>query len=381
VRVIHVVPSLDVDTGGPARAIPNLCKALQESGVDAAVCSFRRAGGITTVEEQEDLPIHWYKPLFRTRQVPTWKFYSEFSKIATRFELAHLHSIWNPVITVAGFVCRRIGIPYILSPMGMLQEVALRRRRWAKSIYYVATERWTLRGARRLHFLTTAEAADSKRLAPSATPQIIVPNGVDPALGSRVRPGGFRKRHAVLRGRRLMLFLGRLHWSKGLELQLHALDLLQERFPDLVWILVGPDEGAWAGLRREVRRRRLEDRVLWLGSLAWEECLDALADADVFVLTSRHEAHSVALNEALAVGAPVVITRTGSADEVAEAGAGHVVTWTPEEVAAAVADVLSHPTEAMAMREAGRRLVLTNLAWSHVADSLVRVYQQMLSES
>ena len=68
-----------------------------------------------------------------------------------------------------------------------------------------------------------------------------------------------------------LLFLGRLHWSKGLELQADAFAILASEFPDLVWVLVGPDGGEWPALSERIRPRcpavagppQSREAVLW----------------------------------------------------------------------------------------------------------------------
>jgi glycosyltransferase involved in cell wall biosynthesis len=309
--------------------------------------------------------------------LPTAEFYRRLREEVGQFDLVHLHSLWNPVISVAAFACREAGVPYLLSPRGMLQAGALGRKKVLKRIYYRLLERRTLAGARALHFFTEAEARDSKHLLNNNISSFVVPSGVETDLATAVQRGRFRKAYPFLQGKRIMLFLGRLHWSKGLELQAQALGHLVKRFPDLVWVLVGPDGGDWARLLGQVCHTSGERHIFWTGSLPRQQCLEALADADVFLLTSRHEAHSMAMNEALAIGVPLVITDTVGFDEVKQWGAGYVVPWDPLRLATAVSGVLEHPEQAHKMREAGRRLAADRLAWPKVAEAMARVYDEV----
>lgn len=379
-RVLHVVPSLDPSTGGPARSVPALCGALQAAGTNVSLYTFRRPGAPATVNNNDDgFLIDWYHPWSGTRQLPTGSFYRRLCREVNNVDLVHLHSIWNPAISAAALACRRAGAPYIVSVRGMLQTKALHRKRWLKEIYYRLCERYTLAGAHALHFFTQGEAADSRYVADGKVPFVVIPNGVDPDLAHGIQRGRFRSGYAPLQGKRIMLFLGRVHWSKGLELQLDTLALLLKDFPTLVWVLAGPDSGAWSRLWSLARRRGLEAHILWTGLLSRQRCLEALADADMFVLTSRHETHSMAMNEALAIGAPVIVTDTVHCDEVQRWGAGYVVHRDPQHLAAAIGDILRHPEKADRMREAGRQLVAERLAWPKVADAMVRVYEAILA--
>jgi len=378
-RVLHLVPSLDMDTGGPARSVPALCRALQDLGLEVTLMSFGRARSPVTVTGREPFQVQWQNPWPGTRQFPTPSFYRELRHSLGQFDLVHLHSFWNAAVDVAALACRRSRIPYLISPRGMLQETAVGRKGWLKKTYHAAWGQRTLQGAALLHFFTQAEARDSSQfLRGEKAAQVIIPNGIDLELGAGASQDQFLKDFPKLAGKRIMLFVGRLHWSKGLDLQAQALELLAPKFPDLVWVLAGPDEGEWPRLSRYLQQRGLAERALWTGLLPRQQCLDALAAANVFVLTSRHEAHSMAMNEALAVGIPVVITDSVQFEAVQEYGAGLVAASQPAALAEAVANVLEHPEKASDMRQSCRRLAAEQLAWPRVAERMAAAYRQVL---
>lgn len=377
-RVLHIVPALEPETGGPARFVPALCQALYVSGVEVSLYTFRARKGAGVDSDGLSFPVHEFKAGLGTHQFPTLTFYREIRQNIPHYDLVHLHSLWNPVISLAAIACRHAGVPYMLSPLGMLQQRALRRKERLKQIYYQLLENRTVRGATAIHFFTEAETRDSQRLLKWPKPVFVVPSGIDASLADRVVKGEFRQAFSDLKGKRIMLFLGRLHWSKGLDLQVEALAFLVRDFPDLMWVLVGPDGGEWPRLSRRIAALGLKHHTLWTGLLPHAGCLKALADADVFVLTSRHEAHSVAMNEALACGVPIVITDTVSFDGIQQWGAGRVTTWEARNLAHAIGEVLANPQQANDMREAGRRMVERCLAWPKVAEAMVKAYEELL---
>jgi glycosyltransferase involved in cell wall biosynthesis len=378
-RVLHVVPSLDPATGGPARSVPALCRALQAEGIELALYTFRPASGPVTVSSGETYPITYFKPFSTSRQFPSVNFYRRLRRDVLEYDLVHLHSLWNPAISLAALCCRRARVPYLLSPRGMLQSGAVRRSQRLKSAYYRLWERETVGRAHTLHFFTESEAEDSEPFMSPQTSFTVIRNGVDPDALKDVVAGQLRKAYPSLHGKRIALFLGRLHWSKGLELQADALALLVREFPDLVWVLVGPDEGEWAHLSEQLARLGLTRHVLWTGPLPQIRCLEALRDADIFLLTSRHEAHSMAMNEALITGVPICLTDTVRFNEIEACGAGRVVPASAKALANAVAGILNDPACAARMREAGRRLASEQLAWPKVARAMIEVYEKILA--
>jgi glycosyltransferase involved in cell wall biosynthesis len=347
---------------------------LSAEGADVILFSTAAPGAPTTLEDGTAYTVKLFRPLPRTDQWPTPLFIRELRRELRRTDVAHLSSVWNPFIESAALTCRIVGTPYIISPRGMLQRGAMENRRILKRVALRFVVRGNIVAARALHFLTDAEASTSLPFS-GIVPAIIVPNGVDAGTIGRGDRERFLKRFPALNGRTIVLFVGRLHPFKRIDLQLEALALLKHELPDAVLVLVGPDGGEWARLARIADRLGIRDRVLWTGMMAGEERFDALASASAFVLTSHHEAHSMAMNESLALGVPLVLTDTVGFSSVEKAGAGRIVASTPGAVAAAIKEILVDPERARAMGTAGRALARGALSWPSVAKRMIQAYQ------
>jgi len=379
VRVLHVIPSLDPESGGPARSIPFGCAALARAGAETTLYAFLRPGALTTLDGRDwPFTTRLFSPLPFTNQVPTLDFITEFRRAIHRADLVHLYSVWNPLVSLCAFLCRQKKVPYVLSPRGMLQSGALARRRLLKRVIFNAWDHRTIRGASACHFLTEGEAADSRTLCGS-TPSIVVPSGVEEDEVARADANRFFDRHPDLKSRPIMLFMGRLHEVKRLDLQLAALISLKDRFPDLAWVLAGSDDGAWDGISRAAEAAGMAGRVKWIGFEGGPGRFDALAAARVFVLTSRHEAHSMAMNEALACGVPVVLADTVRFDAVQKHGAGLSVPAEPGAIATAIAGILNDARKAQQMGEAGRALARSELTWTRFAERMMLAYEAILT--
>ena len=181
------------------------------------------------------------------------------------------------------------------------------------------------------------------------------------------------------RNRRIVLFVGRLNPIKHLDLQLEAVHLLRRAYPDLLWVLIGPDDGEWARLSRRVDQLHMRDQVLWLGPIYDERRFIAMRDASALLQTSHHEAHSMTVNEGLAVGVPLVVTTNVNFPAIATCGAGMVVEERAECVAGAIEFVLAHDSAAEQMRQAGRKFAATNLSWRAVAEEFLAVVVSQVS--
>jgi len=382
--VLHVVPSLDPATGGPARSVPGLCEALATEGLDVALWAFRRPGAPVTAEAwSSPSPIEYFEPVVGTHELPTTTYCRRLWAVLPTYDLVHLHSLWNGVSTLTAWACRRRGTPYVLSPRGMLQSTSVGRGRLLKRVYYSLLERHTISGSGALHFVSQVEATESATyLAPEAR-RFIIPNGVAVARAQDrgTEKGAFLRAHPSLQGRRIVLFVGRVHWSKGLWLQAEALPTLIQRVPRATWVLLGPDAGERARLEAWLADKGLQGHVYWAGEVPHAQVMAALADADVFVLTSLHEAQSVALSEALGAGTPIVSCAAAAFADLDQAGAAAIVPRDPAALAGVVAEILENPTRAHALGKAARRFATDVLSWPCIARDMRRGYEEVLAAS
>ncbi len=369
-RLLHILPSLRAQSGGPSRSVPQLCRALHHEGLQLTLLTGRRPGEAQALKlEDAGFPVRCFD--WRFSQVQAAVAIARFMRQQREsFDLVHIHSVWNSVVTQAAAAARALGKPYIICPRGMLDRHNLQRGQLKKWLYRQTFDRHTVAGAAALHCLNAAEAhnlsAEWFRL-----PKIFVsPNGVDARLLTWPR-GNFRKAHPEYAGKRLVVFLGRLHAIKGLALQRQALEAVRARHPDTLWLLVGPDDGEWAKLQGP-------DWLRWLGPIDSDARFDLLADADLLLQTSEYEGHSVAVNEALAVGTPVVIVDTVHFDEVAQVGAGFVTAREPGAIADAAARVLADGALQQTMRANAQGFAARELAWPAIARGMLGHYDRLL---
>lgn len=380
-RVLHVIPSLLPESGGPSRTIPELCRALAGTGTEVTLLSSHVSGNSLTIDPlAEPYEVVLFPAddgsLRSARQI-----HEGIIRRSRDFDVLHIHSMWNLTVTFAAAAARKVRMPYILAPRGMLSDVCLRQSSYSlKRAYALSYDRRTVEGAGSLHFLNADERKASQNNWFRYPESFLAPNG------SELRPdqilhGAFRRRFSELDGRRIMLFLGRLHSIKGLDLQLEALAQLKPRYPDLTWVLIGPDAGEWQRLDTKIRSRGLSANVKWIGSLMGDERFSALVDADVVVQTSLYECQSMTVNEALSVGVPLVVTDSINYSEVQNCGAGFVVSRDSTELANAIDKILQRPDKGEAMRLAGLRFATNELSWSKIAAVVNDAYSDVIKRS
>lgn len=376
-RVVHVsayyAPAFAF--GGPPRSIHGLCLALRSAGLDIQVLTTDADGGgrlpreVAERRSFEGVPVRYCPRSWPARVIGSRALSAEAVTEFRQADVVHIHGLWNRVVWAAAKRARQAGIPYVLSPRGMLDEGSLRHHRWQKRLTYPFADRGVVLGAAVIHATSEDEARGIRTWRPTARVEVI-PNGIEPDLADVILT---RAELDVPSERDLVVFVGRIHPVKRLDLLLDAFGRVREAWPRAHLVIAGPDE---QGLRPSLEARAGASRsaISWLGRIDADRRDALLRHASVFVMCSDSESFGLAALEALRAGAPVVVSDTCGWEAIAREGAGLVVPQTPAAIAAGVLDVLRAPDEARRMGERGRAFAVRDFAWSHIAARVAAVY-------
>jgi glycosyltransferase involved in cell wall biosynthesis len=374
-RVLHVsayyAPAFVY--GGPPRSIHGLCRALRDHGVDAQVFT-TDANGEGSLPEAviaggayDGVPVRYFARSWPSEPIGSNALTRALRAELHKFDLVHIHGLWNRVVWSAARQARRTHVPYVLSPRGMLEPGAMAHRALRKRLAWTVIERTTIEGAALLHATSEAELRTLQVLRPDAE-IVCVPNGVDP-FPARPRIGAVRP---------VIAFIGRVHPLKRLDLLVDAFVRLRKANREAELVIAGPDE---AKLRRALAARAgsFASEITWLGAVDAVGKAELLARASALVLCSNSESFGLSVAEAMAAAVPVVVTRTCGWDEVQRERAGLIVEQRPEAIAEALMSVLENPAGAREMGERGRLLIERRYRWPAVSAALAQHYSHVVS--
>jgi glycosyltransferase involved in cell wall biosynthesis len=259
----------------------------------------------------------------------------------------------------------------------MLEGWAIKNKRLKKWLYSILIERSNLRRAACLHALTKSEVADYRRYG-LRNPVALIPNGVD--VPPVVSPDIFLERFPHLRGKRLIIFLSRIHYKKGLDVLCRAWLNVHQRFTDAHLIIAGPDfENTQSVVQAYIDELRVNSSVTFTGMLRDSMKWSALAASELFVLPSYSEGFSVAVLEAMVMGVPVVISRACNFNEVEDECCGVVISPDAQELQKALTGLLSaNRSDVLRMGERGRRLVVARYTWAAIGRQMSSIYTWLL---
>ena len=371
-RWLNVVSHLDPRYGGLSAAVPQLGSAIAESSsLSIGVAAFCAPDESHLEHPKVELS---YWPLSRFEWMRHRSLRARFRHQVERVDGLHIHGLWEQSTALAARTARDLRKPYVLSAHGMLEPWALANRRMKKRIYAALVERRNIDGAACLHALTHAEAEDYRRFGYRG-PIAVIPNGVH--IPQSLSADLFFEQFPGLRHQRLLLFLGRLHPKKGLDILIESWSALAGQWPDAHLVLAGPDcEGTRALLDRKIQELGLTADITFTGMLSGELKWSALAASECFLLPSYSEGLSISVLEAMGAGIPVIISEQCNLPEVEHAHAGWVIQSNPRSLTYAMREVLTHsPSANLQMGRKGRALIEERYTWPSVAARMAELYR------
>ncbi|MEJ5207453.1 glycosyltransferase [Denitratimonas sp. CY0512] len=360
-KLIHVLPHINVEASGPSYSVPRLCQSLAGRGHQVTLSCLHAGREIPGVE----LSVHPQWPVLRRFAISPGHARA-LAGAARQVDIVHNHSLWSMVNVASGWVVPGKRAKLVTSPRGTLSEWALSLSKRRKQLLWPVQKR-ALSRADLLHATSGEEYADIRRAGFTA-PVAIIPNGIDlpPMLATRIQSEGVRT----------LLFLSRIHPTKGIERLLDAWAPLEHRHQDWQLKIVGPGEADYiAGLQAQVERIGAR-RVVFPGPLYGQDKAAAYRNADLFVLPTHSENFGMAVAESLAYECPAIVARGAPWSGLETEGCGW---WIPNDVDSlrATLDIaMSLPRSQLHdMGAKGRLWMQRDFSWDAIAASMEAAYQ------
>jgi glycosyltransferase involved in cell wall biosynthesis len=379
--IAHVYNYLHPESGGPPQVILQLARAQRELGCNIRLISTDISDPVVEsfiAQHLDPLP-----PRYRLKPMgvrPLWSKRS-IDRALKGVDVVHLHSIWPSPCLYVSQRCDRLNIPYVLSLHGHLRPEALGLKALKKKMGLTIGFRQMIEGAQAIHALNHSERRDALRFGLRA-PIAVIPNGLRAEHYQESPPRAeIEEMIPALRGHRpYILFLSRIHPRKGADHLVKAFHLIASTFPDLHLVIAGVDHGGLDTLRQLCRRFKLTTRVHFPGFLTGIKKASALRHATIFSLPSLHEGFSVAALEALAWGAPTLLSTGCHFPELTQARAGWIHELGPRPLAASLISILSNDRAAQERANRGRLWATETFNWEALTEAHLKLYSTGLSQ-
>jgi L-malate glycosyltransferase len=280
---------------------------------------------------------------------------------AARRGAALLHAHDAHAVTLAGLASLLTRVPFVATRR---VDFPLRRRGlWARATRIIAI-------SEAVATVLTNDGIPADRL-------VVVHSGIDIDAVRSTAPFGVRTRLGLAEDSLLAVTVGALVPHKDHATLLHSARRLTERFPTLHWVIAGDGEllPVLEWLRDQLG---LGDRVHFLGRIPEPEGL--IAEADVFVMSSREEGLGTSVLDAMACGIPVASTAAGGLGEMLGGGAGLLVpAANPEALANAVGRILGDPSLGSALADRATQTV-RHFTAERMAGEVLTVYRSCVPQ-
>ena len=381
-KILHVVPTYypAVRYGGPIRSVHGLASALAAQGHEVHVYTTNVDGdGVLPVRldrpvQLDGVNVSYFATSVGRRLYRSVRMGQALHANISGFDIIHLHSVFLWPTSAAAQVARKAGVPYVLSPRGMLvQDLIRRKSSLAKHAWIALFERRNIERAAAVHLTSEIEASELRALGFPHARLAIVANGIEMPIdipNDDFDPTGMRRPYA--------LFLGRLNWKKGLDRLIPAMKEVANA--DL--LIAGNDEENYRPeLEALARRHGVVDRVRFVGPVDDSKKWALLASARILVLPSYSENFGNVVLEAMAAGCPVIVTpEVGIASLVQEAGCGVVAAGDPAKLGLEMKRLLDDHGRRQDMGKAGRRTVQTKYSWKTIGKQMLDLYVDILAD-
>jgi glycosyltransferase involved in cell wall biosynthesis len=369
-KLLQLVTSVAEEAAGPSYSVPSLARALGRQGDEVELLSLLGEPLPATIgfshrvfPRAPRLPRLWRSPALL----------AALGRAAQGADVLHSHGLWAMPNVYPGWVARGSRVPLVISPRGTLSPWALNHSRWRKKVFWALAQGRVVGAADCLHATAESEYLDLRRLG-LRQPVCVVPNGVDvsPLLEARV---------AAPRGvPRSIVYVGRLHVKKGIDLLLRAWAVVAPGLPDWRLRIVGPDDGGCEAPLRRLAASLAAPRVTFEGAVYGAAKQALYREASLHVLASHSENFGMTVAEALANGTPVITTRATPWSGLVSEGCGWWIDIGVEPLVEALRAATSAGAEALQERgERGRRWMLRDFSWDRVARDMAAVYRWLRS--
>jgi glycosyltransferase involved in cell wall biosynthesis len=340
-KILHVSGSVNPEYGGVSEAVYQIGGGLLAQGIESDIVSLDPVSSSWVRDDRfhhvmlgKGLGSYGYNPelLFWLREN------------VSQYHHVIVHGLWMYHGFAVRKVCLEVNVPYSVYPHGMLDPYFKNHfplKHLKKRLIWPFSEYRTLRDANMVLFTCeeekiSARESFSRYLANERVGGLGIE---DPKRDAVKYREDFFKRYPHLKGRRLFLFLGRIHPKKGCDILIRSFVERAEVCEDIILLMVGPDSVGWKNELLKLIPKSLMERVLWMGMLRDDEKWEVFCASELFVLPSHQENFGISVVEAMACSLPVLISdKVNIYREISIEKAGFVCSDTFEELDKAMKD-------------------------------------------
>ncbi len=370
-KINQVVTSIDISTGGPARSVTHLIDNLCESFRDQHIV-------LDTLQSNKPIINDFNLPNAKVRFNKSIRLgYSKDLKINLNQsdpDLFHGQGIWQMPVHQMAKMARKKGVPYVITPRGMLEPWSLEQSKLKKKIALFLFQHKDLKKATCLHATAESEAESIRNLG-YKNPIAIIPNGIN-----LDEFPGYKK---LKKEKKKILFLSRIHPKKGIELLFDAWEQLTKNQKNnwVVEIIGNGDKSYINQLKELLKAKGLAKEIIIKDPVFGQDKVKAYQSADLFVLPTYSENFGIVIAEALACNVPVITTKGTPWEDLEKENCGKWIAIGLEPLRLSLIEMMNKSDEELILMGVnGRKLIEKKYSMLSVAKQMERLYNWIVNK-
>ncbi len=385
-KILQVVPVFSDPFGGPVTVVRSISKELAKKH-DVVVYTTTALDPKHDFDPKEE-EVNGYKVIYFKRTFKPLCYTGIFGqlnlsygmmqavkKTLRDFDVVHVHS-WQqfPDVLVHHYATQ-YGVPYVLQVHGSLPKT--KDRQSLKQIFMVLFGRKLMRDASKLIALSQIEVEQYGAYSAPTKKIAVIPNALSRSEFAKLpSKGSFREKYNVENDKKIILYLGRIHATKGIDLLIKAYAYLVNgfKYTNTILVIAGPDDGYLNEARCLANSLGVSNSVLFTGFIKGDDKIRAFVDADVFVTPSFY-GFPVTFLESCAIGLPIVTTTLGDTLDWIDNNVGFATPPTHFDIAKAINSILSNDELHRHFSVNCRNIVQTTFSSEQAVNTLTQVYQ------
>jgi len=385
-KILQIVPYFPpaYAFGGPVTVAFQVSKELVKRGHEVVVYTSDAKDlvsrlSVEPVSYVDGIKVNYFRniPISKLKLFLTPELVSKVKEEVKQFDVIHLHEFRTFQNIIVHFYAMKYRVPYVLQAHGSLPRFTYLK--WLKWIYDKFFGYGLLRDASKVIALNQAEAEQYQSMGVRDETIEIIPNGIDLTEYSDLPlRGSFKEKYNIPLETTLILYLGRIHKIKGINILVKAFAKIIEKVDNVKLVIVGPDDGYLEEIQVLINNLAIEKNILITGPLYGKEKLEAYVDADVYVLPSRYETFPMSVLEAYSCGKPVIASRVGGLKDLVIDGVTGLLfeSENNEQLVESLLSLLNNDARAEKMGAKGNEFVEENFTIEKMVDRLEDIYTE-----